>query len=66
LEEPQVSRHDLDDGAVGWHEVDRSVHIPLSRIAAEEPRLLRILADRIVREPDAQNRAVTTHFGSAG
>lgn len=61
-----MSRQDTDDGTVDWQEIDRSIHVPLDRIAAEEPRLLRVLTDRIVHVSAGQNRAVTTHFGSSG
>jgi hypothetical protein len=59
-----VSRHDTDDGTVEWHEISRSIHTPLDRIAAEKPWLLRVLTDRVVHESAHENRAVTTHFGS--
>lgn len=60
-----MSRHDAGDGTVDWQEIDRSIHVPLNRIAADNPRLLRVLTDRIVHESAAENRTATTHFGSS-
>jgi hypothetical protein len=60
-----LSQGNAAHDTVSWHEVDRSIHIPLRRIAAEEPQLLRVLTDRLVHEARGEHRATTTHFGSS-